>query len=264
MSKIRVIIGGSEGRMGRIIQEMISKSSDIEVAFGFDPKKADLKSFADILKLKGSSEKTVDVYVDFTSPGAVIPNVEQASKVGIDSLIGTTGWYDRLDDVKNIAFKSGRRILYAPNFSPGVNVMFYLTHEAARLLGKFEYDVAVHEVHHAAKVDAPSGTAVTLGNILLKETKREKLAYERREKRKDTEVDVLGIRVGRVAGYHEVWFTPKDTYAERLILQHDAFTPEVFAIGALVGIRWIAEARQKKKPAGLYTFYEDVLGLGKL
>ena len=264
MSKTRVIIGGSEGRMGRVLQEIISKSADIQVELGFDPKKADLKSFSDVLKLSGSLEKRADVYVDFTSPTAVVSNVEQVSEVGIDSLIGTTGWYDRLDEMRKIAIKSGRRILYASNFAPGVNVLFYLTHEAARLLERFGYDTAVHEVHHSAKVDAPSGTAMTLGNILQKGMKRKKLAYERREKRKDTEIDIIGARVGRVAGYHEVWFTPKDSYAERLILQHDAFTPDVFAIGALVGIRWLAEARQKRKPAGLYTFYEDVLGLGKL
>ena len=100
-----------------------------------------------------------------------------------------------------------------------------------------------------------------MGNILLKGMKKEKLAYERRGKRGDYEVDVLGVRLGKVAGHHEVWFTPGESYSERLVLQHDVFNPEVFGIGALMGVRWIAEAHKMQRPAGLYSFYEDVLGL---
>ena len=259
--KITVAVGGSEGRMGQIIRNLISQTSDEEVVYGFDIKKPDLKSFSDLLRLDKDVKNKIDVYVDFTTPDAVLHNVEDASKAGVDSLIATTGWYDHLEEVKGLASKYNRRILYSPNFAPGVNVLFYVTSEAARLLEKFGYDTVVREVHHTAKTDAPSGTAIALGNILSKQMKREKLAYERRGKRDDSEIDVSGVRVGKVAGSHEVWFTPKGSYSERLILQHDAFTPEVFGIGVLTGIRWIAEAQNSKKPAGLYTFSKDVLGL---
>lgn len=259
--KIRVAVGGSEGRMGRIIQGLTTKTSDIEVVYGFDPRSSNLKSFADLLTREPDLRQKLDVYVDFTTPDAVLRNVDAVSQAGIDTVIGTTGWYDHLDDVAQTAVRHHRRILYAPNYAPGVNVLFYATREVARLLGKFGYDVAVREVHHAAKVDAPSGTAIALGNILLQEMQRATLAYERREKRADTEIDVLGVRVGRVAGSHEIWFTPKESYSERLVLQHDAFTPEVFGIGVLTGIRWIADAQAEGKPAGLYSFAKDVLGL---
>ena len=92
----------------------------------------------------------------------------------------------------------------------------------------------------------------------------EKLADERRVKKEETEIDVLGQRIGQVAGQHEIWFTPRESYSERLILQHDILTPEILGIGALRGVRWIAEAQREKKPAGLYNFYEDALGLGKI
>ncbi len=261
--RIRVLLGGSEGRMGKIIQELALKSDDIEVVYDFDPKKKDLKSFLDVADLCKHLDQEVDVYLDFTAPTAVIENLEYVSKAGIDSVIATTGWYNRVEDVKKMAVKHQRRILYASNFSPGVNVLFYVTHEVARLLGKFGYDVTVREVHHAGKVDAPSGTAIMLGNILLKEMKKkEKLTYERRGKREEYEIDVLGQRLGQVAGQHEVWFTPRESYSERLILQHDILTPEILGIGALRGVRWVAESQKKQRPSGLYNFYEDVLGLG--
>ena len=93
--------------------------------------------------------------------------------------------------------------------------------------------------------------------------KKEKLAYERRVKQEETEIDVLGQRIGKVAGQHEIWFTPRESYSERLILQHDILTPEILGIGALSSIRWLVKAQREDKPAGLYNFYEDVLGLGK-
>jgi 4-hydroxy-tetrahydrodipicolinate reductase len=161
--------------MGQILRNQISKSEDIEVIYGFDPKKEDLKNFADIARLEKNVDRKADVYVDFTTPDAVLHNVETVSSAGIDSVIGTSGWYDHLEEVKKMAVKHGRRILYSSNFSPGVNVLFYATREVARLLEQFGYDAAVREIHHTAKMDAPSGTAITLGNILLKEMKRERV-----------------------------------------------------------------------------------------
>ena len=261
--KIKVILGGSEGRMGLIIQELARKSEDVDIICGFDPKKEDLKNFSDVINTKRDLTKRANVYVDFTRPDAVLSNIEDASKEGLDSIIGTTGWYSKLDIVKKMAVEYGRRILYGPNFSPGVNVLFYITQKAARLLGKFGYDTAIREVHHTGKVDSPSGTAITLGDILLKEMAKKRLAYERRVKRDDSEVDVIGMRVGKVAGNHEVWFTPKESYSERLVLQHDIFSPEVLGVGALIGIRWISQAQKEKRPSGVYSFYDDVLGLSK-
>jgi 4-hydroxy-tetrahydrodipicolinate reductase len=132
----------------------------------------------------------------------------------------------------------------------------------ARLLGNFGYDVMVREIHHTGKADAPSGTAIALGNFLKGEMeKKMNLAYERREKRVDEEIDVIGSRIGKIAGHHEVWFTPEESYSERLIVQHDVFTPEIFGLGALMGLRWVIKAQKTGKPPGLYNFYEDVLGM---
>jgi len=256
MTKIRVAIVGSEGRMGKVLQKLISESDDIEVVCKVDHNLSECKSVSDALKSKISA----DVFIDFTHPDSVVDNIKQISKAGFDILVGTTGWYDKIDEVKNIAIKNKKRILYAPNFAIGVNALFYITDQLSKLLGRLDFDVTVRELHHTKKADSPSGTAKALAEILKKNVDgKDTLTFERRVKRKDNEIDVLGGRVGLVAGHHEIWFTPKKSYSERLILQHDAFNPEVFGIGALQGIRWIVKNKDKKP--GLYTFKEDVLGL---
>lgn len=259
--KTSILLGGSEGRMGKILQKLISETEDFEVLNKFDPKDKKITDISDVIKKeKRHLNEMIDVYVDFTTPKAVLENVKKASQIGIDSVIGTTGWYDHIETVKELAIQNGRRILYSPNFSPGVNVLFYVTKELARLLGNFGYDVMVREIHHTGKADAPSGTAMALGNFLKEEMEKKKnLAYKRREKKVDDEIDVIGGRIGRIAGHHEVWFTPEESYSERLILQHDVFTPEIFGLGVLMGIRWMIKAQKTGKPPGLYNFYEDVL-----
>jgi len=261
MNKIRVALGGSEGKMGRVLQKLISETDDIELYYGIDPQKEvyypTIESF-----LEGARPelKKYNVYIDFTNPDSVLDNVQKISEHGIDSEIGTTGWYDKLDEMEEIALSNKRRILYAPNFSIGVNALFHVTKELAEILGKYGYDGQVYELHHTGKKDSPSGTAVMLGNILKESIpKKKKLAYERRNKRNDDEIDVLGGRVGSVTGYHMITFSPNLSDYERLTLEHNAFNREVFANGAIVGIRWLFENSDKEP--GLYTFKEDVLGL---
>lgn len=257
MPKIRVALVGSEGRMGKVLQKLISESDDIWVVCKIDPNSSECKSVSEALK---SRTPSIDVFVDFTQPDSVIDNIRKISQAGFDSVVGTTGWYDKIDEVKDIAIKNKTRILYAPNFAIGVNALFYITDQLSKLLGKLDFDVTVRELHHTKKADSPSGTAKALGKILKKNVYgKNKLTFERRVKRKDNEIDVLGGRVGIIAGHHEIWFTPKKSYSERLILQHDAFNPEVFGIGALQGMRWIVKNKDKKP--GLYTFKENVLGL---
>ena len=258
MDRIRVALGGSEGRMGKVLQRLISETDDIEVLCRIGHGSPEYNEVDDVIGKPILS--SVDVYGDFTNPDSVVGNIKKISEAGIDSVIGTTGWYDRTDEVRDIALKYGRRILYAPNFSIGVNVLFHLVDEASRLLGRLGYDVFVGELHHTDKVDSPSGTAKKLGTILQKNIEgKSTLIYERRTKRADNEIDVLGGRVGRVAGHHEVWFTPEDAYSEVLVLRHDAFSREVFGKGALEGIRWVY--RNKGKKPGLHPFQKDVLNL---
>jgi 4-hydroxy-tetrahydrodipicolinate reductase len=248
--------------MGETLEKLIGKAGDMEVAYGIDPRVqiSDgkyFKSIDDLVRTRTDLINTADVYVDFTQPDSVIDNVGKISQAGVDSIIGTTGWYDRLGEVRDMAAKYGRRILYAPNFSLGINAFLVAVETVAGILvERYGYDALVYEVHHTGKKDAPSGTAIETGKILETHSGR-RMVHVRRGKREVEEIDVLGGRVGKVAGHHQVWFTPKDPYAERLIIEHDAFTPEVFGLGVLEAIRWMM--KKNKIDAGLYTFKNDVL-----
>lgn len=265
--KIGVLLSGSEGKMGKVLQRLISEAPDIEVSALVDP----LYEGMEELEAKPVRSSTVskvaiiysepDVYVDFTTPDAVVENIK-AIPFGMDCVIGTTGWYDHIGEVEKIAKKDGRRMVFAPNFSIGVNALFAATEYLAKILGELGYDAAVTELHHTGKRDSPSGTAIQLGKILAdKIPGKTKTATTRTNARAPEEIDVLGGRVGSVVGHHRVHFVPNGNYCERIILEHDAFNRDVFGLGALEAVRWVYKSAQGGKQPGLYTFRHDVLGL---
>ena len=254
---IKIGLGGSGGRMGNAVKELARTMEGVEISVTFDPKEGDFESISDC---PDEACEDVDVYVDFTHPDAVFENVKSAAEKGVDVLIGTTGWYDRKNEVEDIAEAENVRILYAPNFSIGVNALFAVVENLSSTLGELGYDASVQEKHHTGKADSPSGTAKTLGEILVDNIPgKESMAFERRGKRDDDEVDVLGARVGSVAGEHEVTFVPENEYAEKLKLTHNAYGTEVFAKGALTGVKWLD--RNQDMGSGLYNFKDDVLEL---
>jgi 4-hydroxy-tetrahydrodipicolinate reductase len=261
MQEIQVILGGSEGKMGQVLKRLIGKADDMALALEFDPKKADspaalLDGFRDMIKYKDH------IYVDFTEPDAVMDNVKNFSELGLDSVIGTTKWYDKLGEMEKIAKSNGRRIIYAPNFSIGVNATFAATKYLSKLLGPLGFDTGVLELHHTRKKDSPSGTAETLGKILIDNVPGKNTAsYVRLEERPDDEIDVLGGRVGSVTGYHMIVFSPKSGDYERLTIEHNASNRDTFGMGALKGIRWLYNAGKEGKEPGVYNFGRDVLGL---
>ena len=119
--------------------------------------------------------KGVDVCVDFSTATASLDNIEAVARAGTNIVVGTTGWYDKLPDVKKLVAAKNIGLLYAPNFSLGMNVFARLVANASQYFDSFDmYDVAVHEIHHRLKADSPSGTALMLGQMILKEMKRKK------------------------------------------------------------------------------------------
>lgn len=273
---VRVAIGGIKGRMGNLLEELISEELDMDVVYGIDPKiKSPVREdgivfLPNVETLKKTLKEgpsftlgpieNIDVYVDFTEPGAVISNLADISELGIDSVVGTTGWSGQLPEAEKIANEFDRRIVYAPNFSIGVNAFLSGVKEIANVLGKYGYDSQIMELHHTGKKDAPSGTAILAGEILKKYIPgKNKLSFERRTKRNDEEIDVLGGRVGKVAGYHQIIFTPNKAYDDKIVLIHDANNPKIFCRGAKEAIRWLYN--NKDLAPGLYPFSEHVLGL---
>ncbi len=162
----------------------------------------------------------VDVVVDFTAPEAAVENIRAVLALGGRIVVGTTGWYKQLDEMKALAAKRGGGLLYGTNFSIGVQKLFRLTAELAQLDG---YSFSIDETHHTSKLDAPSGTALTLKEIIL-------------SVRPGIEIPVTSHRVGDAKGEHIV--TAKSEY-DTLELCHDAESRRGFAVGAVRGAEWL-------------------------
>ncbi len=173
----------------------------------------------------------VDVIVDFTAPEAAVENMRAVLALGCRIVVGTTGWYAKLPDMKALALKRGGALLYASNFSIGVQKLFRLAAELARLE---DYDFSVTETHHVTKVDAPSGTAITLKEILA-------AAHP------GAEIPVTSHRVGDAKGEHVVI---AKSAVDILEIRHDAFSRRGFALGAVRGAEWLT----RQKTAGAWDF----------
>lgn len=207
------------GKMGQMF-EAVALKRGLEV----------VERFMDVHPLKTDSEtrkklKSVSVLVDFSVPSAVMNNVQAACDLGIPLVEGTTGWHDRLGEVKEKVQKAGIGMVHASNFSLGVNVFFNIVDRAAQLFLPFgQYDPYIEESHHKHKLDAPSGTAVVLKQIVE--------AHYR-----GTAVSIASVRAGYMPGQHAVSF---DSAADTVRLEHTARNREGLAEGAVLSARWIA------------------------
>lgn len=162
----------------------------------------------------------VDVVVDFTSPEAALENMRAVLSLGCRIVVGTTGWYAQVAEMKALAQRRGGALLYGSNFSIGVQKLFRLTAELAELDG---YKFAITETHHTSKVDAPSGTAITLKEII-------------HSIKPGVDIPVESHRVGDAKGEHVVTATSEYDVLE---LRHDAYTRRGFALGAVRGAEWL-------------------------
>ena len=163
----------------------------------------------------------VDVVVDFTTPEAALENMRAVLAIGGRIVVGTTGWYSKLNEMKALAVQHGGGLLYGTNFSIGVQKLFQLTAELAKLEG---YRFSIDETHHTSKLDAPSGTALTLKEIVL-------------SVRPGIDVPIESHRVGDAKGEHIV---RAESDCDTLELRHDAHSRRGFALGAVRGAEWLA------------------------
>ena len=173
----------------------------------------------------------VDVIVDFTAPEAAVENMRAVLALGSRIVVGTTGWYAKLEDMKALAQKRGGGLLYGTNFSIGVQKFFRLTAELARLEG---YSYSIAETHHTSKLDAPSGTALTLKEII-------------QSAQPGAEIPVTSHRIGDAKGEHIV--TAKSE-VDVIEIRHDAFSRRGFALGAVRAAEWLHDK------SGVWEFRE--------
>jgi len=265
---VKVIVAGAAGRMGKRIIHFLRHTQGMVLVGAFEhPEHPSIHKDAGEEAGAGNMGVTIeaslepfsgrgDVLIDFTSPEATLKNLAGAVSSGLAVVIGTTGLKgEQLEEVRSVA--GTIRCVMAPNMSVGVNVMFKVAGEMAKLLGN-DFDMEILETHHRLKKDAPSGTAMYLAHVLAEGVGRdlEKVGiYERRGQigaRTDEEIGIQTWRGGDIAGEHTVMFAGM---GERLELIHRAHNRDNFAKGAVRAARWVVE-----QPAGLYDM-QDVLGL---
>lgn len=196
--------------------------------------------------------KDVDVCIDFSVSAAVINNLSAIAQCGKNIVVGTTGWYDKLDKVKKIVKENNIGMLYSPNFSIGMNIFFQILGSTSSVFDKFDmYDVAVNEIHHRGKLDNPSGTALAIGQTILQHIRRKKeIIHETLHRElKPEQIHISSTRLGHVVGIHSVVF---DSESDTIEMVHTAKNRSGFAIGALIGAEWL------KGKKGVFTM-KDVL-----
>jgi 4-hydroxy-tetrahydrodipicolinate reductase len=226
------------GKMGREI-EIVAREQGDSIVHVFDSRHT----------VKPQELSDAEICIDFSTPGAALSNIRTAIDAERDIVVGTTGWHQHLPEIRAVLKNSG--LLYSTNFSLGMNYFFRIVRPAAELINRApEYDPYIHEVHHRQKVDSPSGTALTLGAILLEriERKTEILSKPPEGKIGAEMLHVTSTRAGVTAGTHTVGF---DSEADLIELRHVAKTRRGFALGALKAARWL---RGRK---GIYTM-DDV------
>ena len=244
MNRVRILLVGAKGRMGQAIAAAAETADAVIVAA--------LDQGDDLTKEIDACEAVVD----FSHPSATDAICHACLGAGKPLVVGTTGHSDEERALLQEAAKS-LPIVFSPNFSVGVNALFWLTRKAAEMLGQ-DFDLEIVETHHRLKKDAPSGTAKKLAEILCEVRKLDyakNVAHGREGmigERPAAEIGMHSIRGGDVVGDHKVMFAGR---GERLELAHKASSRETFAAGALRAAKWVVG-----RPAGLYSLV-DVLGL---
>ncbi len=268
---VKIAIAGAAGRMGRNLVKAAHHNSEASVGVGSERPESSLVG-VDVGELCGEGRFDValvddlskaieefDVIVDFTAPVSTLANIELCKRHGKKLIIGTTGFSEEEKQVIDAASKE-MPIVMAPNYSVGVNLVFKLLEKAAKVMGDY-CDVEIVEAHHRHKVDAPSGTAIGMGEAIAGAMGNElnDVAVWSREgitgERTKDEIGFATIRAGDIIGEHTAMFAD---IGERVEITHKATDRMTFANGAIKAAVWLND-----KPAGFYTM-TDVLGLNDL
>ena len=211
------------GKMGHEI-EKIARERGHEIICIIDLNEED--------KFNSSAFKGADVAIEFTSPESALRNYRQAFAAGIPVVSGTTGWLAHLDEIKEACENNGKTFFYASNFSLGVNIFFALNNYLAKLMNRYPgYEVRMEETHHIHKLDAPSGTAITLAEGILEHIDRKKGWTLGKDATDDGTLRIDAFREGEVPGIHSTIY---ESDADIIRITHDAKNRKGFALGAVL------------------------------
>jgi 4-hydroxy-tetrahydrodipicolinate reductase len=238
---LKIILSGY-GKMGKELEKAaLLQGHEIVLILDND---ADWKKYS-------SFEGTADVAMDFSLPQCAPENIFRFFEKNIPVIIGTTGWHERFEEVKSTCIQNGQALLYASNFSIGMNIMFAMNEKISELMNAYpDYDVRVEETHHTQKIDSPSGTAIVLANDTIKHLRR-KEKWTVAPNAFNNFLEIKSFRVGNNNGIHSVLYTSAN---DELEIKHTAKNRSGFAAGALAAAVWI----QNKK--GVFGM-KDMLNL---
>lgn len=189
-------------------------------------------------KFDSPAFSSADVAIEFTSPGSALQNYRRAFAAGVPVVSGTTGWLEHLPEIREACEEGGKTFFYASNFSLGVNIFFALNSYLAKIMNQFPaYDVRMEETHHIHKLDAPSGTAITLAEGILEHIDRkEKWVLDKTDK--VDELSIKAFREGEVPGIHSIIY---ESEADSIRITHDAKSRKGFALGAVLAAEFTSE-----------------------
>ena len=215
------------GKMGKAI-ESIAEERGHEIGLKISSSNSD--------HLTIDSFESCDVAIDFSTPTTAQQNIELALKSKTPIISGTTGWLTNIDEVNKLCISENSAFLYASNFSLGVNLFFELNKKLAKLMSsQLSYDVSMTEIHHAQKLDVPSGTAITLAEqIIAENTTKKKWILDKPTSAE--EIQIVALRENSVPGTHIVKYQSE---IDTLTISHEAHTRKGFALGAVIAAEWI-------------------------
>jgi len=229
---MRILILGA-GKTGRLVAEVASeRSHTVRVLASSENGNASVLTAAFL--------KDFDVAIDFTTPTAVVANMHACLPSSIRMVIGTTGWYSHLPEIRTLAQQHKTALLYGTNFSIGMQMMLKLAKEMTTALKDAGYTFAISETHHVSKLDAPSGTALTLRDAVLS-------TLDRKDATPNNEIVITSNRTGDVEGVHSLIAA---STCDRLILTHESKSRRPFAEGAVRAAEWLSTH------TGVHDFHE--------
>jgi len=204
------------GKMGKKINELASIRGHHVVCKANSSNPAQLIDFS-----------TADVAIDFSLPTTAFKNISHAINSGIPIISGTTGWLDKLNEIKKLCKNKNGTFLYASNFSLGVNIFFEINKKLAKLMKNKDYKYKIHEVHHNQKIDSPSGTAITLAAQMEKILKNKKVV-------------ISSERTNDIVGTHQIIYSSE---LDKIEIKHTAISRDGFALGAIIAAEWIKDKK---------------------
>lgn len=217
------------GKMGKTIERIAFERGHTIAG------RIDIDNVADL----GTAQ--ADVAIEFSHPDAAFENVKRCIQRRIPTVCGTTGWLDRREEIENLTRETGSTFFYASNYSLGVNLFFKLNEHLARMMNQFSaYEVSIDEVHHVQKKDAPSGTAITLAEGVIRNLDRKKTWVKAQQHGGQEAIEINSFRIDDVPGTHVIkWASGIDD----IEIKHTAHTREGFALGAVMVAEWIRDKK---------------------